>query len=66
MVTLQIYQLLANINLQVTSICLLIKIVHHLIVATGGVNLSDKTRLQFVHEFAQKDAIPQGVFVAYT
>lgn len=41
----------------------LIKIVHHLIIATGCIDLGDQARLQFVHELAKDDTILQGILV---
>lgn len=44
----------------------LIKIIHHLVIAAGRVDLGHQAGLQFVHEPAKDDAVPQGVFVTHT
>lgn len=45
------------------TVYLLIKVVHHLIIATGRIDLGDQARLQFVHELAEDDTISQSIFV---
>lgn len=44
----------------------LIKVVHHLVIAAGRVDLRDDAGLEFVHQLAQQHTVPQGILVPHT
>lgn len=38
----------------------LTNVVHHFVIAAGGVDFWNNTRCQFVHQFAQQNTVPES------